>query len=213
MKHRNKRIALFLSLALCAALTVACGSVTEESTDSGQTATAAQGEADREAAQAPEDPVSAGEEADKTAAEETQPSTESGADASFDEDALLQALEDVCNVGPGAAGSNLRAVKAAGELVLFSAENWNDAAAPAITERIAAWWEEIPGEGAEEFDLAWDTVSGWIRDIAEHPTDPDVIGPLEDAGLPNLPLSTMDLTNVADLIAVIDSICGPNDPA
>ena len=183
MKLLNKLGGLTLALALCAGLLAGCGSVTDKA--------APPEEAETQEVQETAEP----------AVENTEETAEAA--SGFDADALTEALNDVCGVGPGAAGSSLRAVKAAGELVYFAATNWNDDSAQAITDAIGVWFEGLEAEEKEEFHLGREMVENTVGDIVDRPMDPDIQGLLEDAGLPNLGLATLDLTHTDDLLRAI----------
>ncbi len=164
-----------LTLALCAALLCGCGG-------------ADQTEAEPEPAEAAQT-----QEAEETA------EGESGFDAAV----LEAALNDVCAVAPGTAGSNLRAVKAAGELVLFSAAGWNEETAAKTADAVTGWFAALDADARDRFRQGLEAVDSQVRSIVDRPWDPEITGPLEDAGLPNLALSAMDLTHAADLLEIL----------
>ncbi len=167
-----------LTLALCAALLCGCGG-------------ADQAEAEPEPAEAAQTQES--QEA------EAAPASESG----FNAAALEDALNDVCAVAPGTAGSNLRAVKDAGELVLFSAANWTEENAAKAADAVTGWFAALDADVRDRFRQGLEAVDSQVRNIVDRPWDPEITGPLEDAGLPNLALSAMDLTHAADLLGII----------
>lgn len=191
MKLLYKLGGLTLALALCAGLLAGCGSV-----------------ADKTAQQSEESPAAETQQAEETAEPEGTAEAPEEGEPDFDPAALAEALTDVCNVGPGAAGCSLRAAKAAGELVYFAAANWTDDSAQAITDAVGAWFEGLEEEEKEEFHLGREMVETTVADIVERPWDPDIQGLLESAGLPNLGLSTMDLTHTGDLLQAIRSQTG-----
>lgn len=193
---------LTLLLALCAALLCGCGGTAQEDTET-ETEEAAQTQGEQETA-APEETAEAGEAAE--APDETEEPTEG--EPGFDSAALAEALSDVCAVFPGSSGSNLRAMKAAGELVLFSATNWSEDSAQAIRDGVAVWFEALDESEKNAFHQGREAVEQQVLDIVDRPDDPDILGPLEDAGLPNLGLSAMDLTHAADLLDAIRGSTG-----
>ena len=184
MKLLKKLGGLTLALALCAGLLAGCGSVADEAAQSEEEA-AAETQQVQENAEAPEE----------NDAEEGEPG--------FDSAALAEVLNDMCNVGPGAAGCSLRAAKAAGELVVFAALNWNDDSAQAITDAIGVWFEALDEEDKEEFHMGREMVEDTVGDIVDHPDAPETEELLEEAGLPNLGLAAMDLTHTDDLLQAI----------
>ena len=192
MKLYNKLIGPALALALCAGLLAGCGSVAGQADPSEETTVETQ---QVEA----EDP-----NIDET---EAAGGPEEG-DPGFDAPALLDALNDLCSIGPGAAGCSLRAAKAAGELVSFAALNWNDGTAQGITDAIGGWFEELDEESKEEFYLGWDMVEDTVSDIVDHPDAPETEELLSEAGLPNLGLAALDLTHTGDLMDAIRSQTG-----
>lgn len=125
-----------------------------------------------------------------------------GQAAGFDEAALTQALDDICSVGSGAAGSSLRAAKAAGELVAFAAENWNDGTQEAIRAAVDEWASKLDQETEYEFHQGFGLVESQAEAIVAEPWSPDVLGMLEDAGL-ELRLSEMDLSHTGDLLTAL----------
>ena len=173
-----------LTLALCAALLCGCGG-------------ADQAEAEPEPAEAAQT-----QEADTSGEAQEAEETAEG-EPVFDTAALEAALNDVCAVAPGTAGSNLRAVKAAGELVLFSAANWTEENAAKAADAVTGWFAALDADARDRFRQGLEAVDSQVRIIVDRPWDPEITGPLEDAGLPNLALSAMDLTHAADLLGII----------
>lgn len=214
MTGKKTLCALTLILALWAGMLTGCGSADEtaaeapapDETQTVQSDSAVPAEEKTAVDAAEATPQAAGETAEIPV--ETDDSQEEG-EPGFDAIALAEALEAVANVGPGTAGSTLRATKAAGDLVNFAARNWNESSAQAITEGIQAWWESLPGEGAEEFDLAWDMVASQARDIANTPTATETLALLADAGV-ELDLNALDLSHTADLLEAVSAVTGPN---
>ena len=192
MKLLYKLGGLILALALCAGLLAGCGSVADKAAEPEEEAAAQV----QETAEAPE----AGDTEESTGAEEGEPG--------FDSAALADALNDICSVGPGAAGCSLRAAKAAGELVAFAALNWNDDNAQAITDAIGVWFEALDEEEKEEFHMGREMVEAAVGDIVDHPDAPETEELLEEAGLPNLGLAAMDLTHTDDLLQAIRAQTG-----
>ena len=190
MKLLYKLGGLTLALALFAGLLAGCGSVADTTAQS-EEESAAETQQMEEAAELAENAQEA---------EEGEPG--------FDSAALAEALTDICSVGPGAAGCSLRAAKAAGELVYFAATSWNDGSAQAITDAIGVWFDALDEEEKEEFHLGREMVETTVADIVDRPWDPDTQGLLESAGLPNLGLSTLDLTHTDDLLQAIRSQTG-----
>lgn len=187
---------LTLLLALCAALLCGCGGTAQEEAEA-QTEEAAQTQEEQETA-APEE----SEEATDAAGEPAE------GEPGFDSAALAEALSDVCAVAPGTSGSSLRAMKAAGELVVFSAANWSENSAQAIRDGVGVWYEALDEAEKDAFHQGREAVEQQVQAIVEHPDDPEILGPLEDAGLPNLGLSAMDLTHAADLLDAIRGSTG-----
>lgn len=183
---------LTLLLALCAALLCGCGGTAQEDTET-EAAETAQTQEGQETV--------AAEEGDETG----EPAE---GEPGFDSAALEEALSDVCAVAPGTSGSSLRAMKAAGELVLFSATNWSEDSAQAIRDGVGVWFEALDEAEKDAFHQGRETVEQQVQAIVDHPDDPEVLGPLEDAGLPNLGLSAMDLTHAADLLDAIRGSTG-----
>ena len=188
---------LTLLLALCAALMCGCGGTVQEDTEAAQTQEEQETAALEEKAEA-EDAGEALEEAEEPA--EGEPG--------FDSAALAEALSDVCAVAPGTSGSSLRAMKAAGELVVFSAVNWSEDSAQAIRDGVGVWFEALDEAEKDAFHQGREAVEQQVQAIVDHPDDPEILGPLEDAGLPNLGLSAMDLTHAADLLDAIRGSTG-----
>lgn len=203
MKLLTKLGGLTLALALCAGLLAGCGATADKAVEPAEEEAAQTQEVEESGAQATEE---TGEE--PAEAEEADPAEEG--EPGFDSAALAEALNDVCAVGPGTAGSNLRAVKAAGELVNFAALNWTEESGQAIQEAVAVWFQGLDEEAAEEFTLAWGMVAQQARDIAATPTATETLALLSDAGL-DLDLSALDLTHTSDLVEAIDAIPGPNE--
>ena len=193
---------LTLLLALCATLLCGCGGTAREDTEA-EAAEAAQTQEEQETA-APEE--TAEDEDTGEAIEEAEEPAEG--EPGFDSAALAEALSDVCAVAPGSSGSNLRAMKAAGELVVFSATNWSEDSAQAIRDGVGVWFEALDEAEKDAFHQGRETVEQQVQAIVEHPEDPEILGPLEDAGLPNLGLSAMDLTHAADLLDAIRGSTG-----
>lgn len=192
---------LTLLLALCAALLCGCGGTAQEDTEA-EPAEAAQTQEEQETAEPEEaDAQEAAEEVDET---EEPMEGEPG----FDSAALAEALSDVCAVAPGSSGSSLRAMKAAGELVVFSATNWSEESAQAIRDGVGVWFEALDEAEKDAFHQGREAVEQQVQAIVDHPDDPEILGPLEDAGLPNLGLSAMDLTHAADLLDAIRGSTG-----
>lgn len=183
---------LTLLLALCAALLCGCGGTAQEDTET-EAAETAQTQEEQETV--------AAEEGDETG----EPAE---GEPGFDSAALEEALSDVCAVAPGTSGSSLRAMKAAGELVVFSATNWSEDSAQAIRDGVGVWFEALDEAEKDAFHQGRETVEQQVQAIVDHPDDPEVLGPLEDAGLPNLGLSAMDLTHAADLLDAIRGSTG-----
>ena len=194
---------LTLLLALCAALLCGCGGTAQEDTET-ETEEAAQTQEEQETA-APEETAEAEEEAPDESIETEEPAE---GEPGFDSAALAEALSDVCAVAPGSSGSNLRAMKAAGELVVFSATNWSEDSAQAIRDGVGVWFEALDEAEKDAFHQGREAVEQEVLAIVEHPEDPEILGPLEDAGLPNLGLSAMDLTHAADLLDAIRGSTG-----
>ena len=194
---------LTLLLALCAALLCGCGGTAQEDTEA-ETKEAAQTQEEQETA-APEETAEAEEEAPDESIETEEPAE---GEPGFDSAALAEALSDVCAVAPGSSGSNLRAMKAAGELVVFSAANWSEDSAQEIRDGVGVWFEALDETEKDAFHQGREAVEQQVQAIVEHPEDPEVLGPLEDAGLPNLGLSAMDLTHAADLLDAIRGSTG-----
>ena len=193
MNLLHKLTGLSLVLALCAALMAGCGSTADKAADA----------ASQEAVQT--------ETAQETTAPETEeaqdgePADETGEPAEgepgFDSAALAEALGGICNVGPGSAGSDLRAVRAAGDLVLFAAGNVTPESIPDVTEGIDAWFAGQDEEALEEFALAWPMVSDYARQIEE---TPDLLASqLADAGLEE-DFSELDRSTTSYLLEIID---------
>ena len=189
MKLMKKLGGLTLALALCAGLLAGCGNAADKAAD-----TAAE---EVQETQEVQEAAGTGEEAQEA---ETETAQEDASD--FDAAALTEALNDVCSVGPGAAGSELRAVKAAGELVNFAALNWNDEDAEAIGDAVAAWFEDLEEEEKEEFQLGREMVEGQAEAIAATPTSTDLLGLMSDAGL-EYDLAALDLSHTGDLLQAI----------
>ena len=185
---------LTLLLALCAALLCGCGGTAQEDTEAEPA----------EAAQTQEEPAET-EEAGEAIDETGEPAE---GEPGFDSAALAEALSDVRAVAPGTSGSSLRAMKAAGELVVFSATNWSEDSAQAIRDGVGVWFEALDEAEKDAFHEGREAVEQQVQAIVDHPDDPEILGPLEDAGLPNLGLSAMDLTHAADLLDAIRGSTG-----
>jgi len=129
-----------------------------------------------------------------------------GAEA-FDQAALIQALEDISSIGPGASGSSLRAVKAANELVVFAANSWTDDQADAIGDAVWAWFEPLDEDAREEFHQGRELAEVQAIAITKHCEDPDLIGAQEDAGVEPV-TGVLDLSHTEDLLRTIRSSTG-----
>ena len=159
MNLLHKLTGLSLVLALCAALMAGCGSTADKAADAASQE-AAQTETAQETTAPETEEAQDGEPADET----VEPAE---GEPGFDSSALAEALSEICNVGPGSAGSDLRAVRAAGDLVLFAAGNVTPESIPDVTEGIDAWFAGQDGEALEEFALAWPMVSDYAGQIEE----------------------------------------------
>ena len=134
-------------------------------------------------------------------------------DAAYDEDALIQALDDCASIGPGSAGCSLRAVRAAGELVNFAALNWTDESSAAIGDRVSQWAQELDENAAAELQEGWALISSQAKAIADTPQAPDILAMLEEAGMPDLDLTDLDLSHTDALLACIREAAGLEETA
>ena len=195
MELMRKLGGLTLALTLCFCLLAGCGATADKAAEAAEAESAETQEVQETTA--PEEETEGNPAGDA----ETPEDAEAG-EAGFDADALEEALSDVCNVGPGAAGSELRAVKAAGELVNFAALNWNDENAEAIGDAVAAWFEGLEEEEKEEFHLGREMVESQAEAIAATPASTDLLGLMSDAGL-EYDLAALDLSHTGDLLQAI----------
>ena len=193
MNLLHKLTGLSLVLALCAALMAGCGSTADKAADA-PSQEAAQTETAQETTAPETEEAQDGEPADETG----EPAE---GEPGFDSAALAEALGGICNVGPGSAGSDLRAVRAAGDLVLFAAGNVTPESIPDVTEGIDAWFAGQDEEALEEFALAWPMVSDYAGQIEEAP---DLLASqLADAGLEE-DFSELDRSTTSYLLEIID---------
>ena len=193
MNLLHKLTGLTLVLALCSALVAGCGSTADKAADA-----ASEEAAQTETAQETTAPETEEAQEGETADEAEEPVE---GEPGFDSAALTEALSGICNVGPGSAGSDLRAVRAAGELVLFAAGNVTPESIPDVAEGIEAWFAGQDEEAMEEFGLAWPMVFDYARQIEE---TPDLLASqLADAGLEE-DFSELDRSMTSYLLEIID---------
>jgi len=196
----KKLAGLTLALALCAGALAGCGSVGDKAADASQTDGSAQ-------TQSTEETTAPNQEETEASPSDQETEEPAEGEPGFDSAALAEALSDVCNVGPGASGSNLRAVKAAGELVNFAALNWNDDSAAAITEAVGLWFENLAEEEKEEFHLGREIVESQAEAISATPTSTELLAMLSDAGL-EIDFGSLDLSHTGDFLQAIRSQTG-----
>ncbi len=90
-------------------------------------------------------------------------------------------LMDACfGVGPWSAGSSLRSVSAAGNLLDW-AEEHSDMLTEETLEELLSEWDGYDWD-YDDLDESWRSVVGSINEIVSDPTNESLLGLLDDAG-------------------------------
>lgn len=176
MKHTR-----FVSLVICAALTVCllagCGNSASSSPASGSSA------ASSAASSASESIPSSRTEASIT----VKPgSVDTSENSPFSLEGFSAAIEASVGVGPGSAGSSLRSVGAAADLLTWAeSANLSDRTAQEITDVYTQWYDALGSLQQENFAEAWPSVKADAEAILKGGSD--IASRAADAGVTTLP--------------------------